>query len=85
MSVNSSFNSKTSKTVCGIALAGLKTKFKGPALQAPEDKPDLIDEALRLYRFNICMKSFSIKGTSDRVLVYLFVYINHIIPEIAKA
>lgn len=85
MSVNSSFNSKSGKTVCGIALQGLKTKFKGPAPQAPEGKDDIIDEAMKLYRFNICMKAFSIKGTSDRVLVYLIVYLNHLMTEMAKA
>lgn len=85
MSVNSSFNTKSGKTVCGIALAGIKTKFKGPAPVMPEDKEDIIDEALRLYRFNIVMKSFSIKGTADRTLVFLTVYINHLLQELAKA
>lgn len=85
MSVNSSFNSKSGKTICGIAMGGVKTKFKGPSPMMPEDKEDIIDEAMRLYRFNIVMKSFSIKGTSDRTLVYLTVYMNYLLQELAKA
>lgn len=85
MSVNSSFNSKSGKTVCGIAMAGIKTNFKGPAPAMPDDKEDIVDEALRLYRFNIIMKSFSIKGTADRTLVYITVYINYLLQELAKA
>ena len=85
MAANSSFNSKTAKTTCGIALAGIKTKFKGPSPPAIEDKDDIIDEAMKLYRFNINMKSFSIQGTADKTLVYLMVYMNHVLQELAKA
>lgn len=85
MAQNSSFNSKGGKTVCGIGLLGIKSQFKGPAPQAPEDKDDIIDEAIKLYRFNILMKAFSIKGQADRTYTYVTVYISKLLKEMAKA
>lgn len=85
MAQNSSFNSKSGKTVCGIAMNGIKTAFKGPSPQVPADKDDIVDEVIKLYRFNVVMKSFSIKGSSDKTYVYLTVYLSKLLKELTKA
>ena len=36
---------------------------------------DIIDESLKYFKANVLFKNFEFKGTADRVLVYLTLYI----------
>lgn len=62
--------------LCGCALLPLRTSFAGPA---PSSRSilgeDIVDEALRGFRWNILFRSFEVAGGVDRVLVYLTLWI----------
>ncbi len=46
---------------------------RGPA--ASTSDTDVIDEALAFFRANVLFRSFEVKGASDKLLVYLTLYI----------
>lgn len=50
--------------------------MKGPAPLADPSKPDIIDETLRYFKPNVLFRNYEIKGTADRVLVYLTFYVH---------
>ncbi len=83
---NSTFNSfKAPKETCGMAILPLKTNVKGPAPKADPKDEDIIDEAIKYYRANVLFASFEIKGTADRVLVYLTLFISQCLKRFEKA
>lgn len=49
-----------------------------------ETKEDPIDEAIKLFRINVLFKNFEIKGTGDKLLIYLTVLIQKIMEIIAN-
>ena len=57
--------------VSNVPFLTIKTKKTGPAGPHPEDQPDIIDEAIALYRANVLMREMSTKGPADNLLVYL--------------
>jgi len=81
---HSSFNDKSDKVVCNMAILPLKTKFKGPAVQAPADQEDIIDEALNFFKANVLFRNYEVKGPADRVLIYLTLYISQCVPKLAN-
>eukprot|EP00427_Karlodinium_veneficum_P016114 CAMPEP_0169139802 /NCGR_PEP_ID=MMETSP1015-20121227/43219_1 /TAXON_ID=342587 /ORGANISM="Karlodinium micrum, Strain CCMP2283" /LENGTH=145 /DNA_ID=CAMNT_0009205643 /DNA_START=1 /DNA_END=435 /DNA_ORIENTATION=+ len=70
-------NSSNAEAICGAALLPLRTKYNGPAHAPPvgEEYEDIIDEALKSFRWNIFFKGFQVLGSADLVLVYLTVWI----------
>mmetsp|Transcript_10601 Transcript_10601/g.25119 ORF Transcript_10601/g.25119 Transcript_10601/m.25119 type:complete len:175 (-) Transcript_10601:694-1218(-) len=62
------------KTLCGLPLLPLRTACVGPA--AYTEASDVIDEALQLYRPNSLFGSFEVESSSDKLLIYLQLYIN---------
>ena len=73
MALNSSFND-WKQTVCGIAIAPIKTSIPGPAPRAEDpSKDDIIDEALKFFRVNLFFKNYTYKGTLLFFIVLTFV------------
>ena len=81
MAISSAWNGKESEIILGIGLCPLSGNEKGPAPELKEGE-DIIDECIRIYRFNSSMRSFPVKGGADRTLVYLTVYMNWFIKKL---
>ncbi|KAF7260021.1 hypothetical protein EG68_02363 [Paragonimus skrjabini miyazakii] len=71
-------------TVGNMALLPLRTKVRGPAPTMPDMDKDIIDEALYLFKSLIFFRQYEIKSESDRVLVYLVLYILECLKKIQK-
>ncbi|RSH79776.1 subunit of the Arp2/3 complex [Apiotrichum porosum] len=62
------------------------TKARGNAPQAADpSQPDIIEEALDLFRANCLFRNFEIKGPADRTLIYLILFISDCLTKIAPA
>mmetsp|Transcript_41473 Transcript_41473/g.72835 ORF Transcript_41473/g.72835 Transcript_41473/m.72835 type:complete len:177 (+) Transcript_41473:145-675(+) len=76
---HSQHNSSSAPIICGAALLPLRTKFNGPAPAPPmgseEPFEDIVDEALKSFRWNIFFKNFEVQGSADKVLVYITLWI----------
>lgn len=80
------------KSIGNFAFLTFRTKFRGPVLTVlesdltPNDpKWDIIDESLFYFRPNVFLKSFEIKSSSDRVLIYLTLYIIECLKKLQTA
>ncbi|KWU41379.1 actin-related protein ARPC3, partial [Rhodotorula sp. JG-1b] len=56
-----------------------------PHLLADPSQPDIIDEALTLFRANSLFRNFEIKNPADRALIYLTLFIGDCLGRIAHA
>ena len=75
----------STRTIGNLALLPLKTKFRGPAPHGVVDgDKDIIDEALYYFKANVFFKSYEVKGPSDRVLIYLTLYISECLKELQR-
>ncbi|GAA5835448.1 hypothetical protein JCM11251_005237 [Rhodosporidiobolus azoricus] len=74
------------RLVGNIALLPFSSRIRGAA-PAPADpsQPDIIDEALSLFRANSLFRNFEIKGPADRVLIYLILFVGDCLGRIAQA
>jgi actin related protein 2/3 complex subunit 3 len=81
---HSSFNDESNKTIAGMAILPLRTQFKGPAPRAVSDGPDIIDEAIQYFKANVFFKSYEVKGSGDRVLIYLTLYIQECLKKVQR-
>eukprot|EP00927_Polykrikos_kofoidii_P028074 TRINITY_DN24571_c0_g1_i1.p1 TRINITY_DN24571_c0_g1~~TRINITY_DN24571_c0_g1_i1.p1 ORF type:complete len:204 (+),score=20.91 TRINITY_DN24571_c0_g1_i1:83-613(+) len=77
---HSKFNRGEHQCMYGCALLPLRTRFRGPAPSMPDnatgsDAEDIVDEAIRSFRWNILFKNFEVLGPADRVLIYLTLWI----------
>ncbi|PHT75516.1 Actin-related protein 2/3 complex subunit 3 [Capsicum annuum] len=61
---------------CGCPLLPLKSHIRGPAPVSEQDTTDIVDEAITFFRANVFFKNFDIKSSSDKLLIYLTLYIN---------
>lgn len=61
----------------------IKTNVSGPAPLLTIDQTDIIDEAIEFFRLNVHMKNFQIHNREDKALLYLSVYIGHILKMVA--
>ena len=76
---------KSTRTIGNMALLPLNTKFRGPAPQGAVDgDKDIIDEALYFFKANVFFKSYEVKGPSDRVLIYLTLYISECLKKLQR-
>lgn len=82
---HSSFNGDTSAQLIGnMAMLPITTKIRGPApISADPSQPDIIEEALDLFRANCLFRNFEIKGPADRLLIYLILFISDCINRVA--
>ena len=81
---HSTFNDEKNRTVAGMAILPLKTSFKGPAPRAVDDGPDIIDESLQYFKANVFFKSFEVKGSGDRVLIYMILYVQECLKKLQR-
>lgn len=79
---HSRFNEGASKQrhCCGCPLLPLNLKPEAAAASGP----DIVDEAIELFRPNSLFKSFDIQGSGDKLLVYLTLYINSCLRRILE-
>eukprot|EP01132_Coremiostelium_polycephalum_P004856 gene4856-6052_t len=86
MVYHSSFNEDQQyRTVGNFPILPLKTTQKGPAPKADPNNPDIIDEAIELFKANILFRNFEVQGNGDRVLIYLILYITKCLLKVATA
>ena len=68
-----------------LALLPIKTTSRGPAACLPaSDEADIIDEALYYFKANVFFRTYEIKSESDRVLIYLTLYITECLKKLQK-
>jgi len=60
----------------------IKTTTRGPAPAAAEGQDDIIDETLNFFKANVLFKHFEVKGTADRVLIYMTLYITQCLKKL---
>ena len=59
--------------------------FRGPAPCLPaSEEADIIDEALYYFKANVFFRTYEIKSESDRVLIYLTLYITECLKKLQK-
>ena len=80
---HSKFNDPAARCVGNMAILPLNTSIKGPAPKG-DGQEDIIDEAVYFFKANIFFKTYEIKGSADRVLIYLTLYITECVKKIAK-
>ena len=81
---HSSFGSGT-QAVGNMALLPIKTTNRGPAPCLPvSDTADIIDEALYYFKANVFFRTYEIKSESDRVLIYLTLYVTECLKKLQK-
>jgi len=69
--------------LCKMALLPVNTKFKGPAPPG-NGSPDIIDETIQFFKANVFFKTYEIKTPSDRVLIYLTLYVTECLKKLQK-
>ena len=68
-----------------MALLAIKTSHRGPAACLPaSQEADIIDEALYYFKANVFFRTYEIKSESDRVLIYLTLYITECLKKLQK-
>ncbi|KAK9895368.1 putative ARC18-subunit of the Arp2/3 complex [Cystobasidium minutum MCA 4210] len=81
---HSSYNEDPQYTVVGnMAILPVNTRVRGPAPTAEDpSQPDIIEEAITLFRPNSLFRNFEIKGAADRTLIYLILFISDCLSRI---
>ncbi|ORY37416.1 ARP2/3 complex, 21 kDa p21-Arc subunit [Rhizoclosmatium globosum] len=81
---HSTFNPADFRAIGNIALLPVKSKNRGPApIPSDPNADDIIDEAIYVYRPNSFFRNFEIQGGSDRVLIYLILFIQECLAKLA--
>lgn len=73
------------RQVGNTAILPIRTKIRGPAPIADPSQPDIIDEALDLFRANSLFRNFEIKGPADRLLIILILYVSDCLAKLGSA
>uniref|UniRef100_A0A6G3MF85 Actin-related protein 2/3 complex subunit 3 n=1 Tax=Henneguya salminicola TaxID=69463 RepID=A0A6G3MF85_HENSL len=69
--------------LCKMALLPLNTKFKGPA-GVGDGSADVIDDAINFFRLNVYHRQYDANNTTDRVIIYLTLYITECLKKAKK-
>lgn len=69
-----------------MSILPIRSRIRGSA-PPPVDpsRPDIIDEAIDLFRANSLFRNFEIKGHADRVLIYLILFISDCLTKISAS
>jgi len=73
------------RQVGNMAVLPVKTRIRGPAPNADPERADIIDETLDLFRANSLFRNFEIKGSADRLLIVLILYISDCLAKLGTA
>lgn len=97
--MNERMPSYHSKLVCNqsignMALLSFRTKFRGPINsfinnnnnnnEINAEEMDIIDESLFYFKPNVFFKTYEIQSNSDRVLIYLTLYITECLKRLQR-
>eukprot|EP01059_Diplonema_ambulator_P000407 TRINITY_DN10343_c0_g2_i1.p1 TRINITY_DN10343_c0_g2~~TRINITY_DN10343_c0_g2_i1.p1 ORF type:complete len:189 (+),score=48.59 TRINITY_DN10343_c0_g2_i1:52-618(+) len=74
---HSQYNGTKAKELCGCGIYPLRTKMQGPA--EITDGDDILDEVLYNFKANMLFQQYSVKGAGDRTLLYLTLYVHHVL------
>jgi len=85
MVYHSKFNDVEAQTLLGCGLYPLKTKFPGPLSAAEEGTPDIVDEAITMFKANCMFRNFKPSGPGDLVHIYLLLFIHQCLKALEKA
>jgi len=71
------------QVIGNMAILPIRTQVRGPA---PKDNSemDIIDESLYYFKSNVFFRTYEIKGESDRLLIYITLYISECLKKLAK-
>jgi len=67
-----------------IGLLALRGDQKGPGPRADPNSEDVIDEAIRYFKANVFFKSFKPENDSDRLLIYVTLWIQECLKTLQK-
>jgi len=83
---HSKFNDEVKTIVGNMAVLPIRSNFKGPAPRSDgnSEDVDIIDEALMYFKPNIFFREYDIKGSADRTLIYLFLYITECLKRLHR-
>ncbi|GAA5992890.1 hypothetical protein JCM5350_008346 [Sporobolomyces pararoseus] len=74
------------RQVGNLSLLPFSSSIRGPAPPPADlDRPDIISEALTLFRANSLFRNFEIAGNADRVLIYLILFTGDCLAKIGQA
>lgn len=100
---HSSYNDEPNvQQIAGVSLLPIHSRSRGPAplpsawrfsYAVDPSRPDIVDEAIDLFRANSLFRNFEIQGAADRVcafrllqtLIYLILFISDCLTRIASA
>jgi len=75
----------SNKNVGNMAILPIRTTVRGPApMQNGATEQDIIDEALYYFKANVFFRNYEIKSESDRLLIYVILYISECLKKLAK-
>merc|ERR1711953_974890 len=83
---HSAISTQGVKRLGNVAVLPIKCSVRGPGTCLPKDSPqaDVIDEALYYFKANVFFRTYEIKSESDRVLIYLTLYITECLKKLQK-
>ncbi|CAA7260061.1 unnamed protein product [Cyclocybe aegerita] len=83
---HSSFNEEPDvRQVGNMAILPIRTRIRGPAPLADPQQADIVDETLDLFRANSLFRNFEIKGSADRTLIVLILFISDCLAKLGSA
>ncbi|KAG8469103.1 hypothetical protein KFE25_007621 [Diacronema lutheri] len=86
MAFHSQFKDEDAATIaCGCAVLPIRTTCRGPAPSLTAGKEDIIDEVLFFFKANVLFRNFEVRGSADRLLVYLTLYVTECLKRVEAA
>merc|ERR1712071_589619 len=71
------------RVVGNMACLPLKTQVRGPAAKE-FGETDILDETLQYFKANVFFRNYEVKNESDRLLIYLTLYITECLKKLQK-
>jgi actin related protein 2/3 complex subunit 3 len=76
--------SSPSQIIGNMAILPIRTNVRGPAPKDTSSELDIIDESLYYFKSNVFFRTYEIKSESDRLLIYITLYISECLKKLAK-
>ncbi|XP_017785201.1 PREDICTED: actin-related protein 2/3 complex subunit 3 [Nicrophorus vespilloides] len=74
------------QSIGNTAILPFRTQFRGPAPQClPQDTQDIIDESIYYFKANVFFRTYEIKSETDRLLIYITLYITECLKKLQKS
>ncbi|KAF7263082.1 actin-related protein 2/3 complex subunit 3-like [Rhynchophorus ferrugineus] len=72
------------QVVGNMAILPFRTNFRGPAPPYLSSDQDIIDETLYYFKANVFFRTYEIKSESDRLLIYITLYITECLKKLQR-